>query len=103
MLKTTKSSITSAFGFIDNDIIGIGDGSGVSRLNKLNTLNRSSESKNWLSPKIFKFCNLKSGNLVKLSNSKATRKSKFLTSKARKIFNRLKQAFTKNQSSNTLI
>ena len=51
-------------------------------------------SKNRLSPKTSKSGNPKSGNSVKPGNSEATEESKFLTSEAKKAFNRLKQAFT---------
>lgn len=80
-MKTTRSFIVLTLGADDNEAI--------------DSISKSNRLKNWLNPKISNFDNLKSGNLVKLYNSKAMGESKFLTSRVRKVFNRFKQAFTK--------
>lgn len=54
MLKTTKSSIASAYGVDDNDVLNGSGGGSISRSNRL---------KNWQILKNFKSNNLKSGNL----------------------------------------
>ena len=72
MLKTTGSSIISAFRINDNEVIGgrgIVCGSDVSR--------KLTKSKNWT----------KNGHL---GNSNNMEKPKFLISKAKKVFNHLK-------------
>ena len=71
MLKTTWSSITSASRVDDNEIVG-----GGATVGWLDTLRKSAKSKK-----------TKSGN-----NSK---EPKFLTSKTKEAFNRLRQALTK--------
>lgn len=77
MLKTTRSSIAIASKSNDNKVVGGGSRS------------------DGLIGKLTKFSNPKSGNSVKPGNSKAIKEFKFLTSKARKAFNRLKKTFTK--------
>ena len=77
MLKTTGSSITSASRVDDDEIVG--DRGAVSWSD---TLRKSAMSKS----------RTKSGHL---GNSNNLKEHKFLTSNAREVFNRLRQAFTK--------
>ena len=83
ILTTTKSSIISVSRTDNNEIIGSGTKSGnsIGRLDALREKSTKSKSRN-----------LKNGQL---DNSDAMKESKFLTSKARKTFNYLKQPFTK--------
>ena len=71
MLKTTGSSIALAFRVDNNEVVGGGGAIGW-----LDTSKKSAKSKSWT----------KSGNNLE--------EPKFLTSKAKKAFNRLRQAFT---------
>ena len=77
MLKTTGSSVASAFRVDDNEAIG-GRGAG----GRSDALRKSAKSKS----------QTKSGHL---GNSNNSEEHKFLTSNAREAFNRLRQAFTK--------
>ena len=75
MLKITESSVTSASRVDDDGVVGVG---GVGRLD---ALKKSAKSKS----------RTKSGHL---GNSNDSEECKFLTSDAREVFNRLRQAFT---------
>ena len=82
MLKTIGSSVASAFKVDDDGVVddrGAVDGDVVGRSD---ALKKSAKSKS----------QTKSGHL---SNSNDLEEPKFLTSNARKAFNRLRQAFTK--------
>lgn len=84
-MKIIGSSIISASGTHNNKVVGgsSGDDSG-------GRVGKSNRSKNWLILKFSKSGNSKIGNLVESGKNKAMGKSKFLTSKARKVFNHLK-------------
>ena len=69
MLKTIGSSVTSASGVDDNEVVGGGDAG-------------------WL------YASEKSVKSKKMKSVHNLEKPKFLTSKAKKVFNRLRQAFT---------
>ena len=75
MLKTTRSSVTSTSRVDDNEVAS-GGGAGWSDASK-----KSAKSNSWT----------KSGHL---GNSNDLEERKFLTSDAREVFNRLRQAFT---------
>ena len=81
MLKTIGSSVASAFRVDDDEVVGksVIIRSAVSRSD---TLRKSAKSKS----------QTKSGHL---GNSNDLEKPKFLTPKAKKVFNRLSQAFIK--------
>ena len=72
ILKTTGSFVASASKVDDDEVVG-----GRSAISRLDVSRKSAKSKN----------RTKSGNYLE--------ESKFLTSKAKETFNRLKQAFTK--------
>lgn len=78
MLKTTRSSITSAFGANDNEVVDsvAKSGDSVSRLDALRKKPIKSKSQNLRNRQ--------------LNNSNAMKKPKFLTSEARGAFNYLK-------------
>lgn len=80
MLKITESFFAAVLEADDNNIVN-NSGSDISRLNKLNGSNKL---KNQPNPKISKSSNPKNRNLVKLSNSKATKKFKFLILKLKR-------------------
>ena len=82
MLKITGSSATLAWGADGDEVGGAGADNNSGGSSGLKRKTAKSKSRN-------------SGkNLVNSGNSKATEESTFLTSKARKAFNRLKQVFT---------
>lgn len=92
-MKITESSIASAFGTNNNEVIGDNAGGkgvsgGTDSISGLNILKRKlakfsiSRSKNLAKSK-----NPKSRNLVNSSNSKATKEPKLLISKAKEAFN----------------
>ena len=74
ILKRTRSSVASAFRVNDNELVG--DRGAVGRSDMLKKL---TYSKSW----------------TKSGNSNNSEESKFLTSKAKEILNRLRQVFTK--------
>ena len=74
MLKTTRSSVASNSRVDDNEVIG----------------DRSAISQSDASKKL-----TKSKNQTKIGNSNDSEEFKFLNSKAKEAFNRLRQAFTK--------
>lgn len=80
-MTTIKSSIVSVFRVYDNEFVGVGgtENRNVSRLDSSKNLNKSNSQ-------------TKSGQL---GNSNTKGELKFLISKAKEIFNYLKQAFTK--------
>ena len=82
MLKTTISSVVLVFRVDDNEVVGIEGAIGGGAVGWLDALRKLTKSKS----------QTKNGHL---GNSNNLKEPKFLTSKAKKAFNRLKQAFTK--------
>ena len=82
MLKKTWSSVASASRVDDNEVISSGGAINGSAVSWSNTSKKSAKSKSQIKSRHF-------------GNSNNLDKLKFLTSKAKKAFNCLRQAFTK--------